>query len=308
MTIPLTTSARTLLRSRSLLKGSFDQDKTNSTCLQREDSRSCIITHSQSSFSLESWGEENDVSQRSDLSQREEIPPQEYSNEVPPLVDDCTQLDHERRVAIATSNGFIYDESSGVIAILNALTPREKKFLADENMPLRHYRAEKGNLEEAIRKIKSTLKWREEFGVEDIKRCFDHINNSQQRSDLSPESEKELTQLANIIAHENETGKIYSRGYDKDGRCILYLTPGRENSTDEINNMRHLVYHLERAIACSRRKSGREKVCIVIGYQGFKLVSCSEKVFYMESSSLLSDHAQWQCIVFTDKCSPNVNC
>lgn len=269
MTILMVTSARTLLRSRSLLRGSFDHEQTNATRHKSENSRSCVVTHSQSSFSLESWGEETSF--------REENLSKQFSKELPPIVDDCTKLDHERRVAIATSNGFAYDEASGVKSILNALTPREKKFLADENMPLRHYRAEKGNLDEAIRKIKATLKWREEFGVDDIKRCFDHLNNSRQKSDLSPEKEKELTQLANIIAHENETGKIYSRGYDKDGRCILYLTPGRENSMDEINNMRHLVYHLERAIACTRRKSGRQKVCIVIGYQGFKLVSYSKK-------------------------------
>jgi len=90
-------------------------------------------------------------------------------------------------------------------------------------MPLRHYRAEKGNLNEAIRKIKLTLKWREEFNVEGIKRCFD----TEYIKGLSADKQKELNQLADIIAHENETGKIYSRGYDKQGRAILYLTPGR---------------------------------------------------------------------------------
>mmetsp|Transcript_10102 Transcript_10102/g.21090 ORF Transcript_10102/g.21090 Transcript_10102/m.21090 type:complete len:379 (+) Transcript_10102:56-1192(+) len=290
MTIPMATSARTLLRSRSLLRGSFDHEQTNATRHKSEHFRSCVITHSQSSFSLESWGDEKDAPQQSKPSFREENLAKQFSKELPPIADDFTKLDHERRVAIATSNGFSYDEASGVTSILNALTPREKKFLADKNMPLRHYRAEKGNLDEAIRKIKSTLKWREEFGVEDIKRCFDHLNNSQQKSDLSPEKEKELTQLANIIAHENETGKIYSRGYDKDGRCILYLTPGRENSVDEINNMRHLVYHLERAIACTRRKSGLQKVCIVIGYQGFKLTNAPPMSTVKHTLTILQGH------------------
>ena len=137
----------------------------------------------------------------------------------------------------------------------------------NSNMPLRHYRAEKGNLNEAIRKIKLTLKWREEFNVEGIKHCFD----TEYIKGLSADEQKELNQLADIIAYENETGKIYARGYDKQGRAILYLTPGRENSNNELNQMRHLVYHLERAIAATRSKSGREKVCIVIGYEGFKL-------------------------------------
>ena len=76
-------------------------------------------------------------------------------------------------------------------------------------MPLRHYRAEKGNLNEAIRKIKLTLKWREEFNVEEIKRCFD----TEYIKGLSADKQQELNQLADIIAYENETGKIYSLLY-----------------------------------------------------------------------------------------------
>jgi hypothetical protein len=153
-------------------------------------------------------------------------------------------------------------------------------------MPLRHYRAEKGNLIEAIRKIKCTLRWRELFGVEDIKRCFDTKGNAH----LSLEKQEELRQLADTIAHENETGKIYCRGYDKQGRAILYLTPGRENSTNELNNMKHLVYHLERAIACTRRHSGREKVCIVIGYEGFKLSNAPPMSTTKHTLTILQGH------------------
>ena len=179
-----------------------------------------------------------------------------------------------------------YDENAGVRAILDSLTDRERKFLSDENMPLRHYRAEKGHLEEAIRKIKCTLRWREEFGVDDIMRCFDRKNHVH----LPTEKQKELNRLAEIISRENETGKIYCRGYDKQGRAILYLTPGRENSTNEMDNMRHLVYHLERAIACTRRKSGRQKVCIVIGYEGFKLANAPPLSTTKHTLTILQGH------------------
>lgn len=205
---------------------------------------------------------------------------------LPPIIDDCSELEHARRISIAKSHGHTYDEATGVQDIFNSLTPHELKFLADDNMPLRHYRAEKGNLIEAIRKIKCTLRWREEFGVEDIKRCFDTKGNAH----LSLEKQEELRQLADTIAHENETGKIYCRGYDKQGRTILYLTPGRENSTNELNNMKHLVYHLERAIACTRRHSGREKVCIVIGYEGFKLSNAPPMSTTKHTLTILQGH------------------
>ena len=277
MTLLPNDSAPALLRSRSLMRGYFDHDHT--AAATKAKSNACVVTHSSSILSLDSWGGEDNSWELVKENSEKENPDGSF---LPPIIDDCTELDHSRRVDIASSHGFSYDETYGVQSILDSLTSHEKKYLADDNMPLRHYRAEKGNLKEAIRKIKTTLKWREEFGVEDIKRCFDHLrndSNTSQRRDLSLEKEKELTHIANTIAHENETGKIYCRGYDKEGRAILYLTPGRENSTDEMNNMRHLVYHLERAIACTRKNSGREKVCIVIGYQGFKLVSCNSCFF-----------------------------
>ena len=219
---------------------------------------SCIFTHTSSNEPI--WPDNSPDSSP------------ERSDGLPPLIDDCSPAEHARRVAIAQSNGHEYNEESGVQKILSELTPHEYKYLADPNMPLRHYRAEKGNLSEAIRKIKSTLKWRKDFCVDDIKRCFDqdYIQS------VSPEKQKQLNHMAEIISRENETGKIYTRGYDRQGRAILYLTPGKENSNNELDNMRHLVYHLERAIACTRRRSGRQKVCIVIGYEGFKLGSKEE--------------------------------
>ena len=215
---------------------------------------SVCITHP-SCASLTDWADE----QRNDVATSTR-----RRKEPPAVVDDCTDLDTARRKEIAKSNGHSYDEQAGVQIILDALTPTERLHLADDRQPLRHYRAEKGDVQNAIRKIKSTIQWRQDFEVEDIKRCFD-------KDDVPFDDRKKLDRLANIIAEENATGKIYCRGYDKEGRAILYLTPGRENSQHEFNNMRHLVYHLERAIACTRRRSGREKVCIVIGYQGFRL-------------------------------------
>ncbi|KAL7540408.1 hypothetical protein ACHAXR_012048 [Thalassiosira sp. AJA248-18] len=242
-------------------------------------------THSSSGATLAEW-EDDDSQFNNDKYNGQRIRINNAQQPLPPIIDDCTELDHSRRVEIAQSHGFTYDEQHGIESIMNALTPHERTLLADDNMPLRHYRAEKGNTEAAIRKIKSTLKWREDFRVKDIKRCFDKNHDGV----VSPEKQKELDHLAKVIAQENETGKIYCRGYDREGRSILYLTPGKENSNDEWNNMRHLVYHLERAIACTRRKSGREKVCIVIGYQGFKLTNAPPMSTVKHTLTILQGH------------------
>jgi len=280
-----------LLSSRSLARGLFhqnDYDKNNY--------HPCIITHSGTTL-YPTKLDEAPTEESSDDDEYESVERQQQqlqqqqqqrtnNNNLHPLIDDCSELDHTRRVAIATSHGFDYDEEQGVQSILEALTSHEKQHMSDENMPLRHYRADKGNLPQAIRKIKATIQWRQDFNVEDIKRCFRDRNNP----DLPIEKQKELNHLAEVIAKENETGKIYCRGYDKEGRAVLYLTPGRENSQCEIDNMRHLVYHLERAIACTRHKSGRQKVCIVIGYQGFRIANAPPMSVVKHTLLILQGH------------------
>jgi CRAL/TRIO domain len=100
------------------------------------------------------------------------------------------------------------------------------------------------------------LEWRKEFQVEDIlKAC----------------SGNEPNDMTSVIQQENETCKIYVRGYDQDGRALLYMRPAKENTKDAVNNVRHVVWNLEKAIACSS-KQGRSKICIVIDYDGFALL------------------------------------
>jgi hypothetical protein len=143
-------------------------------------------------------------------------------------------------------------------------------------------------VEKAISKIKQTIAWRKEFEVDQIRHAFDSNGMVSNKSGLDYRS---------IIMKENETGKIYVRGYDKNGRAILILRPGKENSKlgfDELNQMRHLgmsetvhgyfyqcihsklfelqcslVYFLERAIACTREKSQQEKFIVLVDYTGF---------------------------------------
>lgn len=280
-----------LLSSRSLVRGLFLITHHNDG--QKNSYQPCIITHSESSLYPTEYEEASTVESSGDEcydsieQQRANLDDGRLDdNTLPPLIDDCSELDHSRRIDIAKSHGFDYDEDKGVQSILDALTPHERQHMSDDSMPLRHYRADKGNLPDSIRKIKATIQWRQDFNVEDIKRCFCDRNNP----NLPIEKQKELNHLAEVIAKENETGKIYVRGYDKQGRAVLYLTPGRENSRCEIDNMRHLVYHLERAIACTRRKSGRQKVCIVIGYQGFKIENAPPLSVVRHTLQILQGH------------------
>jgi hypothetical protein len=122
---------------------------------------------------------------------------------------------------------------------------------------LTHSNFWQGDLEKAISKIKDTLAWRKEFEVDKIVKCFDDNGDLEMRR---------------ILEKENETGKIYIRGHDKEGRAAMYMRPHHENTNDALNNMRHLVYSLERAVACTEKKSaGLEKINLMIDYEHFRI-------------------------------------
>ena len=92
--------------------------------------------------------------------------------------------------------------------------------------------------------LKAALDWRQEFGVADIVQAC---------------SENPPNEMTPVIQKENETSKLYVRGYDKEGRALLYMRPAKENTHENspINNMRHLVWNLEKAIACSAKDKAR---------------------------------------------------
>eukprot|EP00934_Nitzschia_sp_Nitz4_P009440 Nitzschia sp. Nitz4//scaffold267_size26297//1916//2834//NITZ4_008264-RA/size26297-augustus-gene-0.18-mRNA-1//-1//CDS//3329544890//9430//frame0 len=147
------------------------------------------------------------------------------------------------------------EEKQAVQKMIESLSDEDVSSLPDDHMPLRHLRAEKGDVIKATQKLKDALKWRTEFEVDSIVKC------------LSGNPPNHMTP---IVEKENETSKLYVRGYDKDGRALLYMRPARENTKETMDQMKHLVWNLEKAIACSS-KNGRSKVCIVIDFVDYKL-------------------------------------
>jgi len=165
-------------------------------------------------------------------------------------------------------------EDEGVQDILAALTDTEKSQLADANMPLRHFRAEKGDTEKAIEKIKATLQWRQEFQVDKIVNCM---------------AEGGDETIRKSIENDNKDGKIYVRSYNKEGRAVLLLRPGADTVHKEHEGMVHLVYNIERAIRCTE-KNGKEKIIVMIDYKGFNLRDAPPLSTSKLTLSILQDH------------------
>ncbi|KNZ45616.1 hypothetical protein VP01_798g6 [Puccinia sorghi] len=103
----------------------------------------------------------------------------------------------------------------------NKLTPAEKCFCSREAI-LRVCRATKWDRSRALKRLIDTLVWRREFKVDEI----------------DPQE----------LSHEAETGKQFTLGYDNHQRPILYMFPYRENTKPSINQIRLLVWYLERTI------------------------------------------------------------
>ena len=123
------------------------------------------------------------------------------------------------------------------------------------------------NLEKATTMLQSTLTWRKEFGLGDIHSAWN-----------------------DTIAYENATGKLYVRGFDRAGHAILYLKPGKENSKNHDGNLKHLVYNLERSIACMEASTGQEKIVLIIDYDGFAMSRAPATKTSIAVLHILQDH------------------
>lgn len=185
-------------------------------------------------------------------------------------------------------------ELERVEEMLQLLTVDEKQAMPDAAMPIRHLRAEKGNVNKAVEKLRLALIWRKDFHVDSLLAC---MNDDDTDDTIDKDEKRRRKHYRSILMQEADTGKIYIRGYTVDGRAIMYMRPARENTNNEDGNMKHLVWNLEKAIACTKKRSSsammminnnnnnsccnnddrriqqqpKEKVVLLIDYTNFKL-------------------------------------
>ncbi|EIM83498.1 CRAL/TRIO domain-containing protein [Stereum hirsutum FP-91666 SS1] len=115
----------------------------------------------------------------------------------------------------------------------------EQEWLRKPDTIPRYMRAAKWKLEDGKKRLKGTLEWRRQF----------------QPDLISPDE----------VKIEAETGKIILNGFDLDGRPIITMRPGRENTETSPRQLRHLVYVLERAK--DLMPPGQESVMILVDYK-----------------------------------------
>ncbi|CAK9440317.1 uncharacterized protein LODBEIA_P44170 [Lodderomyces beijingensis] len=134
-------------------------------------------------------------------------------------------------------------------AATHPITEEELAWLTKECF-LRYLRASKWKLDTAIRRLHETIVWRRTFGVVNIPNVSD--------------PKKLIT--ADLVSHENETGKQLIVGYDNDNRPCLYLRNGYQNTSGGIGQVQHLVFMLERVI--HYMPPGTDNLALLIDFKG----------------------------------------
>ncbi|THH30236.1 hypothetical protein EUX98_g3960 [Antrodiella citrinella] len=111
----------------------------------------------------------------------------------------------------------------------------EKQWLNKPDTMPRYIRAAKWNMADAKKRIVGTLEWRREF-----------------KPELIPPEEVKI---------EDKDGKILLNGFDRDGRPIIYMRPGRQNTQTSPRQER----------AKDLMPPGQESVVILIDYKSTTL-------------------------------------
>ena len=99
------------------------------------------------------------------------------------------------------------------------ITDRERMWLTKECLQ-RYLRATRWNVDDAARRLLSTVAWRREYGLDDF--------------------------TADYISPEQETGKQMIFGFDRQARPCQYLNPNRQNTDTSPRQIHHLFYMVER--------------------------------------------------------------
>jgi hypothetical protein len=116
----------------------------------------------------------------------------------------------------------------------------------------RRYLQSKGCPDRAVHKMKNTLRWRADVGVDDLRTAA-----------ADPDHEDHL-----LLHKFLSSKKLYVAGYDKAGRSTYVFVPRLVDNTESLEaTVKGHVWTLEKAIACSR--AADKTVNVVMDFAGF---------------------------------------
>eukprot|EP01041_Mallomonas_annulata_P011969 gene11970-25072_t len=137
----------------------------------------------------------------------------------------------------------------------------------NDNMFIRYLRARNFDFEKSSTMLNATLQWRKEYGVGNMESWRD------------------------MLTLENSTGKMYVRGFDRQGHSIIYMKPALENTQDYEGNVKHLVFTMEKAVSTMQSLPPEQsKVLLLIDFDGYSMLKASPMKTSMECLHILQNH------------------
>ena len=165
---------------------------------------------------------------------------------------DVSQLSDEE-VETAARTSYVY---------LKNPKPEESDDYA-KLMCQRYLRSKRGDEQVALKKMKSTLKFRQSMQVEDLMTAFD----KEKRDD--PANDDENGSVATELQASLASKHMYVRGYDKEGRSTFVFLTRRVVSHDPEWSLKEALYTIERAIASS--KADDSSISAIVDLKDFSI-------------------------------------
>lgn len=145
---------------------------------------------------------------------------------------------------------------------LGPLTGRSLKYCSDACLK-RYLDARNWNVDKSKKMLQETLKWRDSYKPEEI-----HWGE---------------------VAVEGETGKLFKANFhDRNGRTVLIMRPGKQNTSSIDNQICHLVYLLENAIL--NLPEGLEQMAWLIDFTGWTMSTSVPIKSARETTNILQNH------------------
>lgn len=147
-------------------------------------------------------------------------------------------------------------------AALGPLSGRSLRFCTDACLK-RYLEARNWNVDKARKMLEETLSWRSTYKPEEIR--------------------------WHEVASEGETGKVYRANlHDRNGRTVLIMRPGKQNTTSGDNQIRHLVYLMENAIL--NLPEGQEEMAWLIDFSGWSFSTTVPVKTARDTINILQNH------------------
>jgi hypothetical protein len=130
-------------------------------------------------------------------------------------------------------------------------TQQTKEFLQERDsyakeMAMRFLKSKKGNTGVAMEKLRNAITFRKEMDIDGLRLCFqaDQLH-------LDVATAAKYATYREKLSERMTTGRVFTCGYDKQGRAIYTIYAARTKDFDQEWFIKESIFNFEKALACT---------------------------------------------------------